>query len=178
MTFASQLRVVMRRRRMPIAALAAEAGVHPSVIHSARSGRSVPLPVNVAALARVLDAPELVRVATASRTVTCAECGTSFMRGVQEYGRFCRSVCRKRYHARVLAERRKAAEPQKVRSLQAENGFLRLHLAEERKRLESVRAAVDAMCRSCEPEGMCRMAACDLRAVSPLRLADSRVRVA
>lgn len=35
-------------------------------------------------------------------------------------------------------------------------------------------AAVEAFCRSCEPEGLCRAGSCELRTVSPLPLSERR----
>jgi hypothetical protein len=41
-------------------------------------------------------------------------------------------------------------------------------------RIRELQAAIDQMCRECEPEGTCRMEDCPLRPVSPLPLDERR----
>ena len=52
----------------------------------------------------------------------------------------------------------------------------RARIDESARQVATLHAAIDAMCRSCEPEGTCRDEACALRPVSPLPLARGEVR--
>lgn len=163
--FAGELRRVLTARGLSQRQAARDAGLTFDIINRYVTGRSVPMMRTAARLADALDAPRLLELTAAHRTITCEGCGASFVDGRHSGGeprRFCTRRCSKRLRHRIVAEVRRPYELVVV----------------ERQR-DELREAVAAMCRACTlGAGLCWDGDCPLRPVSPLPLADARVRVA
>lgn len=153
-------------------------------------------------LAETLDAPRLLELVLAARTVRCARsgCPRSFTYEGGKPKLYCSEDCR------VLAEKMRAGEDGhdtggkrlyevirgELEDARRSKGAIRraaievglaAYVASDAKRhakftklqrrIDGQAEAIDAMCRSCEPEGLCREEECPLRAFSPLPLAGS-----
>lgn len=186
----------MTERRIGTKTLAPQCHVAPSAIGLYRAGRNLPTMETADRLAQALDWPTLRDLAQNGRRSTCVLCGRGI---VTEGGRprlYCGPECQwlavKRAQGNkspglVLAEAVEA-ELGRVRSSQFPVAVSRRTLAgavsdfhrdasknrrfldlAERKSADR-QAAIDAMCRDCEPEGLCRTPECPLRGFSPLPL--------
>jgi transcriptional regulator with XRE-family HTH domain len=162
--FATELRRVMGRKGLQPTSLARLVGMDRSVIDNLVRGRARPMLDTAAKLGEFLDADNLVPLAITTRQADCPICGDTFIDYGRKVRRYCSDSCRKTYHRRAQVPRNEARTASGLRR--------------SNKRLKKLRAAVDEMCRTCEPEGFCRDAACPLQVakVSPLQLA--RVRAA
>lgn len=193
----------MTQRRIGTKTLAPQCHVVPSAIGLYRAGRNLPTMETADRLAQALDWPPLRELAKAGRRSLCVLCGREV---VTEGGRprlYCGPECQwlavkkaqgNKSPGKVLAEAVEA-ELARVRESQfpvqvsrrtltaAVDVFHRdanknkrfLDLA-ERKSADR-QAAIDAMCRDCEPEGLCQTAECPLRAFSPLPLSKRHLSV-
>lgn len=139
--------------------LAASLGVRPTTVSEWCRGVRFPSMAQADGIAESL--PGLAHIVIAAHTVECIVCGRTTVHGKgNSRARYCGSDCKATDHSR---RRREGSR---------DVGIVARH------RLAQHQAAVLAMCRACEPEGMCRDAGCALRPVSPLPLADGRLRVA
>jgi hypothetical protein len=136
------------------AALARTMGVGVGLVWKWRSGSSLPTPENVAAFCEALGDDNLRRTFEAARRKRCPVCRSRFM----DFGRFLK----KRYCGRRCAN---TATNRRARDSRGKDGVL------AQSRLAIYVDVVERMCRSCEPEGLCHLASCELRGVSPLKLA-------
>lgn len=128
-----------------------------SIVAHWRSGGGIPRVENAARVAEALDWPALLEIAQSVRELPCDQCGRMFVNEGGGPKRYCSEICRERKaRARLLT-----GTPEK-RADRAERA------------LGDHRAAVEAMCRACEPEGLCRRETCALRPVSPLPLVTPR----
>jgi hypothetical protein len=134
--------------------VAAGAGCTRQNIREIAEGR-VPGPEVADRLGQLLDDPQLLQMATAARRISCAICGRVVFAGTFRRV-YCSDDCG--HIARALG--RKALTERESALIRSRSGLL---------------AAIDAMCLSCEPEGICRTAECPLRAVSPLPLSNGKV---
>jgi transcriptional regulator with XRE-family HTH domain len=152
----SALTVEMARQGISVNELARRTGWQKATISDYRRGEHLPLVGRAGAIAEVLAAPRLLALCVSLRTVTCDECERTFVRdkrgGNQQ--RWCTFACKDRYRKRVTYAADRAWTGKRYDTWQ--------RIA---KRLQG---RVDAMCRSCEPDGLCRQADCELRGVSPL----------
>lgn len=155
--FGVELDRAMRARRVGANAVEAQLGVAHSSIAAWRAGRNLPRIETAQRLASGLDAPRLLAIVLEARTCRCESCGRAFTNQGGAAKRFCDARCR--------------SEAGRVRHAMG-SVPRRADVAE--RRLREHRAAVGAMCASCEPEGMCVTPACALRPVSPLPLARRR----
>lgn len=156
-TFASVLVAAMHRHGSSIAETARLVGVDKCSIRNWRYGHSRPLHELAVRLADVLDTPGLAEISVAIRSKRCALCGTCFLDSSKRVQRlYCGAMCMRSAHSSRQRER--------------EHGRREDHSRLLRNRLDVLQDAVDAFCRSCEPEGLCRDAACPLRSASPLPL--------
>lgn len=82
-------------------------------------------------------------------------------------------VARLKQELEEARQQRRPAHVREIRSAikQWESTSSQSRHRRTRNQLNEHLAAVEAMCRSCEPDGICRTADCALRAVSPLRFA-------
>lgn len=147
----------MRERGMNDADVSRVSGVSHTTIATWRKGYKLANLHQGLDVATALNDDGLERLLWQLRTRACLSCGTPFVAIRSPDARYCaRSNCRavKRQearNARHMAERREVQR--------AATQSLRL-----------IQKAVDAFCRGCEPEGVCRDAECALRGFSPLRL--------
>lgn len=159
--FGALLRQAMTRRGMTGVALSRLTGIDAPDVSDIRHGHRFPSLDRATRLADALDWPGLSSLMVELRTSVCAICGASFVDPSRDLRqRYCSDSC-----ASTSQDRRR-------RGSRTELGIVEAH------RLRDHQEAVAAYCRGCEPEGLCRDAACPLRPVSPLPLADRRARVA
>lgn len=116
----------------------------------------IPGPNVASRLAEALDQPELLRLAIKARGIHCAVCGQPAT-ALTSRRRYCSDAC---WRIGYTLGRRAPSE-------------VEMAILEE---LNGARSAIDAFCRSCEPEGVCRQAECPLRMMSPLPLVTARAR--
>jgi hypothetical protein len=114
-----------------------------------------------ARLAEQLATPSLVDIMTRLRTRTCVHCGVTFRTQAHSQQRiFCTELCQNRgQYQKRIGEREMLL------------AGTRSELADAQAVMAAQSAAIAAFCASCEPDGLCRMASCELRDVSPLPLA-------
>ena len=191
--FGEELDRAMRARKVGAKRLGPLTGIAISAIGNWRAGLNLPRYDTSLRLAESLAWPRLAAIVRDARTQPCARCGLPFLdEGGGQAKRFCSQACRqidaqlrKPMPGVVLAgelrdllasrEGLKGGLPKAVvadavaRFGQAEAKG-RQRVDQQGRLLADHRLAVEAMCRSCEPEGRCRDAACPLRAVSPLPL--------
>lgn len=162
---AAELRRALAARGMSQTTLARLSGYGASNIAKVLAGERYLSPHTAARIAEALDWPAIVTVAIKDRTTTCALCGASFVRPITRGPqRYCGRKCRR------------AASARQSRDSHRRRALTETRLARERLSLHQ--QAVAAFCHGCEPEALCRDASCALRPVSPLPLADRRLRVA
>lgn len=197
--FANALRVAIKKRGGSKVRVADAAAIPRSNLGYYLAGRNLPTLEVAHRLADVLDADELVRIVIAGRTVRCGRpgCKREFL---YEGGRpkvYCSEDCAglaakmrsghdlnddgaktlytavkgevERVHGTMRSVRRKvltAALDEYARSGSKRHRKLTMF----QRRLDAYAESIDAMCRGCEPEGLCRTPECPLRAFSPLPL--------
>jgi hypothetical protein len=116
-----------------------------------RTGRMLPRHGTAVRLAEALSWPRLRILAEEARRKTCVVDGREFIDDSgSDNRRYCSTSCHE------VADKGRKGRPTREVAAGAERRAARLV------------AAIEAMCRSCEPEGMCRTADCPLRPVSPL----------
>ena len=187
--FGQELRRAMDAREVGTKRLAAAAGVAASAISNWRIGGNLPRTDTAAKLAEVLDWPALLRLSRAGRTVACARCGRDFVNEGGSPARFCSVACRevdvqlrRPSSGAGLAESvaaeldRKAGHRGGVPREPLALALDRYRLSESTEHARGMASAVDAMCRACEPEGICRTLECPLRPYSPLVASTSTAR--
>lgn len=138
---AAQIRVAMDRRGRTTVDLARELGCSDTSVREWRNGSTTPTIEYAERLAELLSDDGILTLTREARTGRCAylPCRRSFDRLANgQKRRYCSARCRDRAHDHP--ERR----------------------ADERQ------DAIDTFCRECEPEGICRTPACQLRPFSPL----------
>lgn len=162
--FGSAFRSARTRRGMTNTEVRMRLGVSDNAVSRWATGQRLPHHERAVGLAEMLDAPHLARLSIELRGRTCVICERAFIdMSARLHGRCCSPACRARY-----GDQGNAAKAARTR--------VRGELA--RRRLTIHQEAVTAFCRACEPEGLCRTSTCELRPVSPLPLADERLRVA
>lgn len=150
--FGAELSRAMRARDVTVGGLATAVGMSEGQLGLLRRGRSYPRLATALALSDALDWVPLGRLAREEHVFTCAACGQP---GTNEsVGRprmYCDDVCA---------------------ALGRKKGINIPDVGPDTRRLRVFSAAVAAMCRGCEPEGLCRDNDCSLRPVSPLPFGD------
>jgi ribosomal protein S27AE len=196
--FARELRKAMTVRRASAQRLSEAAGCMKSSIGSWRAANNLPQPATAARLAEALDWPKLLAISTDARRKRCPRCGASYVDATGAGNRqYCSPDCRlvdsqlrKPAPALVLhdavraaTEARLAGEYERVtlratldavHEYEAATMRQRDRVDGQERRLRAVVAGIEAMCRACEPEGLCRTPECPLRAFSPLPEASAR----
>lgn len=160
MSIATELRRAMLARGVTYSALAATTGTPRPTIANMTRGTSLGPHETVVRLAEYLDWDPLVKASLAARLRTCEVCGREFYADQRRARKFCSVRC----NSTAVIRRRKVKQREE-RALSSQAKGARLALFQE---------AVAAYCRGCEPEGLCRDAACALRPCSPLPLARQR----
>jgi transcriptional regulator with XRE-family HTH domain len=148
--FAVRYRLARRKRGISVKRLASVAGVNRGTLQNYAKGHSLPSLETARRLAEVLVDDELVGIVRRSRTYICPVDHREFTFGGNTGRLYCSIECRN-----VAIKARAGVQA---------NRFV------AERRLAVFAGAVDAFCRTCEPEGVCADATCPLRAVSPLPL--------
>ncbi len=188
--FGQELSRAMAARHASRARLAVATGCSKASIANWRVGGNLPRVDTAARLAEALDWPKLVAIAATGRTGTCPACGRPFINEGGAFKRWCSVACRE-----VATQLRRptaggdlatAIEAQIVQGAGKHGGLPRAPLSaaialyrrsdarrvmridKQHEQVVGLQALVDAMCASCEPEGVCRTPECPLRAASPL----------
>jgi DNA-binding XRE family transcriptional regulator len=123
-------------------------------------GEKMPLHQSAVAVAELLDRPALADKSLAVRTKECLICHRAFVdMGKYRKGKYCSDRCNKAANAR------------------RSRGVTRVREDLAKKRLRIYQDTVDAYCRECEPEGVCRTPECPIQeaGLSPLRVERARV---
>ena len=150
--FGSELRRAMAARGATVRGTAEAIGLSRTLLHFYRDGVNLPRIETAERLSVQLDWPKLSTIALEARTGRCELCSKPFLAQGSGNKRYCSEDCR-----RVAAAKRVGIST-RDRAIVAERRATRYALA------------IDAYCRACEPDGMCRMSECQLRSVSPLPL--------
>lgn len=159
--FGAELRKAMTARKVGSRWLAAQLGLGRTTICHYLEGDVLPRIAQAEVLASALARPKLLTLVREARTSACEICGKSFLNDGGGPKRFCSPSCR------AVQAKRRAGVPVAHRADRAEQerDVALLQVGE-------YMLAVEAMCRSCEPGGVCQVDDCALRPVSPLPLAD------
>lgn len=148
----------MKERGVTCEELAAGAGVHVGSIFRWRQGRTLPGIESGRIVAQFLVDPALEGLIVRLRTRECVICHSRFVVLKNKDAVYCgQQRCKG-----VASD----AKRNGVRREQAEGDRRKFSMA-----LNLYRTAVSKHCWECEPEGTCRTPECNLREVSPLRLA-------
>jgi transcriptional regulator with XRE-family HTH domain len=141
-------------------ALADSIGTSNTHLKRLASGGCLASPEMAAHLADHFGNPVLVDIMARLRTRTCVRCGVTFRTQAHSQQRiYCTEACQNRgQYQKRIGDREFV-----LRGTRSE-----LHDTKAVAAAQS--AAIAAFCASCEPEGHCRMASCELRDVSPLPL--------
>lgn len=158
--FGRELERAMKTRDVGTRTVAEALGSSRTSVMYWRTGRILPRLETVQLIAATLDWPRLISLLIELRTKTCDVDAVVF---VDESGsdnrRYCSTSCQK------VGRKRLAGRDVRASAVKAERGLAR-H-----------RAAVEAFCRGCEPDGWCKTPECDLRVVSPLPLVADRAEI-
>lgn len=176
--FGRELTKALRARDVPMKEAARAVGIGRTAIDHYRTGTVLPKTATARALADVLDWPALGRIIAEARTFVCARpgCGRTYRHEGGGPRKYCTPACVTQAQAERDASTRlrQAGQTKDGRHRAAATAQLRsaARIADERARVAE--DAIAAMCRSCEPEGLCRTAECALRPLSPLPFVDGR----
>jgi len=152
--FGKELRRARAQRGFSRAEVSRQVGIGPSALWYYERGENLPQLENAQRLSAALGAPVLIEIVIESRTGACVECGRAFTHRNGRNRRYCSSVCQS-----VAQKLREAKGTTRQRAVSAER---------QRDLLTSL---IEQMCRTCEPEGLCRDEECPLRQASPLPMA-------
>lgn len=154
--FGLEVRRALAARGKTIRGFSAEAGIGRTRLQNWIAGASLPPVATADRLADLLMWPRLAELARAGRRRTCDDCGREFTVETASPQRYCSTECQ-RVHNKVAGSSRD------------------LSRAVMERRVRRLVGAVEAMCRSCEPSGVCRTSGCPLQeaGVSSHRLAAS-----
>ena len=115
-----------------------------------------------------LGAPAAMAEMVAFRTRVCDVCGKQYLDTTNvTVKRSCSKACRGVDNQRKVREDNRRRANRAVAQARGEAQMLR-------SRFTVYVAAVEAMCKGCEPEGICRTPSCELRTVSPLPISARR----
>ena len=148
--FATELGKALEHNDMNVPELAVHCGVSSNAIYLWLRGIRRPTMAAAARAAEILNWPRLVTVSAKDRRRRCIVCNRQYVSLAKNpsHGRFCGTKCQQTWHARQQRGNRESIAFARLREHQA---------------------AVEAMCRSCEPADLiCRNNGCPLRGVSPL----------
>lgn len=147
-------------------------GIGRTALDNYRTGSSLPRVETAATLAEVLVWPKLAEIARAARTRACRRCSRPFTNDSGNLGakRYCSTACRETAAQEKIAQTRtrQAGQTGDNRTRYQALARLRSGIRIAEQQTADLRAAIDAMCRDCEPEGTCKTADCALRQFSPL----------
>jgi len=176
--FGRELIKACRARNVPLKELERVTGVGHTSLDNYRRGLNLPKVEVAVALAHTLDWPKLAEMIVAARTFACARkgCLRTFRNDTGAPHKYCTEMCRRiAENLRMASTRvRQAGQTGSKASANAAVRQLRSAIGIADERAQVVEGAIDAMCRGCEPEGVCRLADCPLRPFSPLPLEAHR----
>lgn len=174
--FGRELSLALTTRDVPMKEAARVVGIGRTAIDHYRTGQVLPKTATARALAELLDWPKLAEIITAARTFVCQRpgCGRTYRHEGGGPRRYCTPACVTQAEAQRTATKRLRQAGQKgdgrLRSAAIAQLRSAARIADERARVAE--EAIAAMCRSCEPMGLCRTPSCELRPVSPLPLVE------
>lgn len=191
--FGAELRKAMKARGVSVKRLQEAIGGGTSSVAIWKLGDNLPRTDTARRVAEALDWPKLVEIVREARSGSCGRCGRTFVNEGGALKLYCSSDCRdiaatlrsrpttgalydtvkaelERVHGTTLPVSRRTLS-RAVERYRLSESKRQVRSRGVESRLAVVQSAVDAMCRDCEPLGVCREAACPLRAVSPLPLA-------
>lgn len=172
LTFGRELVKAYETRGIPRSELWRATGIGRTALDNYRTGSILPRTEAAAALAAVLEWPKLLEIVREARTRACVRCNRPFRMEGGNGGRkiYCGPTCRDLAAQEKLASSRirKAGQTDDGRQTRAAIMRLRSGIRIAEDRAAELAGAIDAMCRDCEPGGVCRTADCPLRAFSPL----------
>lgn len=175
LAFGREMVKAMRARDIPLKEVAKAAGVGHTALDHYRTGSILPKTATGLAIADVLDWPKLARIIEAARTFVCARpgCGRTYRHEGGSPRKYCTPSCAKQAAVQRIASTRlrQAGQTGDGRHRAAAIARLRSAARIADERAVVAETAIAAYCRECEPEGLCRVADCPLRALSPLPLA-------
>lgn len=200
--FAHVLRQAIKARGASKLRVCEATGIPRSNLGYYLAGRNLPTVAVAKVLADVLDDDKLLRIVIDGRTVRCGRegCPRSFLYEGGKPKVYCSEDCASlaakmrggtdpldegskvlyqavkgevdRVHGTNLPVSRRLLT--KALDQYARSGSKRhARVRTVQRRVDAYAEAVDAMCRSCEPEGLCQQPECPLRAFSPLPLAGT-----
>lgn len=179
--FGRELVRACEARGIPRTEIHRATGIGRTTLDNYRTGYSLPKLEAASTLAEVLRWPRLREIVVEARTKACARCGRPFHNDGGNMGakRYCSPECREVAASDAAATRRtrQAGQTGDGRRRYQALARLRSGIRIAEAKTAELRGAVDAMCRSCEPEGVCRTADCPLRGFSPLPLGQHDVGV-
>lgn len=172
---ARELRRAVLARDIPLRELTRATGVGHTAIDSYLRGVTLPRADKARLLANALRWPRLAELVREARTFACARsgCPRTFLNETGTPRRYCSAACQQLAERVRRAARHGRSSSPKARSRRDMALRAAVRIADERAAV--LEAAVAAMCRSCEPDGLCHLPDCDLRHVSPLPLDPARV---
>ena len=177
LAFGLELHKACTARDVSFKELERKLGVGHTTLWHYRFGHTLPRLAGASELATALDWPKLREIVLNARTRTCARkgCGLTFVNDVgSEARKYCSPACARIAREVGLAEGRARSAgqtgSQQTRRAHVQRLRAAVRIADERANLQA--EAISAMCRDCEPEGLCRTADCPLRLFSPLPLSD------
>ena len=139
--YSAVLRAELARTGMTRTELGRRVGVTSTAVGFYCRANYLPRPEIAAAIAEALCSEPLSKMTTVGAVIRCDNCGRERYRGTSRR-RYCGEACRYAAHEKGVT-----------------------------KPIDRIQHAVDQFCHACEPEGVCRMAACELQPFSPLPLA-------
>ena len=175
--FAALLRRRMETQRLTVRALSRAIGSNYGTLVQWRNGYRLPTDHFLGRLADILDAPILVIVAGEYRDGECRECGKLF-RQHEKAGKtqvFCGPACKSTWSNRKQRERTRSTRADRIAIAKQRERSALAKAEQARVERTEICRAVAAFCRSCEWDGICKMAECELRAYSPFPLSVESV---
>lgn len=151
--FALTMQRAMTTQSMTSVALARELGINRSRVANRKTGYCLPSVAMAERMADILCEPAIARLAADARRRPCDNCGRDFIAAEHSPARYCSIACRRNMVKQVEGRRD-------------------LSRAVLQRRVLVLDRAVEAMCRECEPSGLCRTPTCPLQleGVSPQRV--------
>ena len=175
--FADLLRRKMSHAGIRVDTMARALGSNRGSVTQWRNGYRLPEARFLGGIADLLDAPVLVQIAQEYRSGTCAECLMPFIshpkNGQQQ--RYCGASCKSAHNKRVARERNASTRPNRLAKAEHRRASAEKARDEAQRDRKAALDLVAAFCRSCEWDGVCKMADCQLRSLSPLPLAREDV---
>ena len=177
--FGRELVRACRARDVGLNELARSIGIGHTALDHYRTGSVLPKTATAHAMAEVLDWPRLAEIIELARTFICDRpgCERTYRHEGGGPRKYCSTDCVRLAETQRMASRRirQVAHKDDGRLRAAAIAQLRsaTRIADERAMAAEI--AIGAYCNGCEPEGLCRMAECPLRAFSPLPLVTHAV---